>query len=96
MTDPAGPYTLEFTSAALREIGKLDLNVRRRVFSDIEKLKDNPRPHGVEKMETKDRLYRVCVGPGKDYRAIYQIRDDVLLVLVVKVGNRKEIYRHLT
>jgi mRNA interferase RelE/StbE len=53
----------------------------------------NPRPQGVEKLETREKLYRVAVGPGKDYRAIYQIRDEVLLVLVVKIGDRKEVYR---
>jgi len=46
-------------------------------------------------METKEKLYRVYVGPGKNYRAIYEIRDEVLLVLVVKVGNRKDVYRGL-
>jgi mRNA interferase RelE/StbE len=97
MTDPKKSlYTLEFTPAALRQLEKLDASVRRRVFSDIEKLKETPRPQGVEKMETKEKLYRVYVGPGKDYRAIYQIRDDVLLVLVVKVGDRKEVYRRVT
>jgi mRNA interferase RelE/StbE len=94
MTDPEKPsYTLEFTSAALRDLEKLDPSVRRKVFSDIEKLKENPRPHGVEKMETKEKIYRVYVGPGKNYRAIYQIRDEALLVLMVKVGDRKEVYR---
>jgi hypothetical protein len=39
--------------------------VLRKVFSDIEKLRENPRPHGVEKMETKEKLYRVYVGRGK-------------------------------
>jgi mRNA interferase RelE/StbE len=96
MTEPKKPsYTLEFTPAAIRELEKLDPNVRRKVFSDIEKLKGNPRPHGVEKMETKEKLYRVYVGPGKNYRAIYQIRDEALLVLVVKVGDRKEVYRRV-
>ena len=85
MTDPTKPsYTLKFTSAAIRDLEKLDLNIRRKAFSDIEKLKADPRPHGVEKMETKEKLYRV-MGPGKVYRAIYQIRDEILLVLVVKV-----------
>lgn len=46
-------------------------------------------------METKEKLYRLYVGPGKNYSAIYQIRDKVLLVLVVKVGDRKEIYRRV-
>jgi len=57
------------------------------------RLEENPRPDGVEEMETKEKLYRVYVGPGKNYRVIYQIRDEVLLVLVVKVGDRKEVYR---
>ena len=60
-----------------------------------ESLQENPRPHGVEKMETKEKLYRVHVGPKKNYRAIYNIQDEVLLVLVVKVGDRKEVYRHM-
>lgn len=46
-------------------------------------------------METKEKLYRIYVGPGKNYRAIYQIRDEALLVLVVKVGDRKEVYRRI-
>jgi mRNA-degrading endonuclease RelE of RelBE toxin-antitoxin system len=54
-----------------------------------------PRPHGVEKLETKEKLYRIWVGPGKNYRAICQIRDEVFLVLVMKVGDRKEVYRRV-
>ena len=46
-------------------------------------------------METKEKLYRVYVGPGKNYRAVYQIQDERLLVLVVKVGDRKEVYRRV-
>ena len=46
-------------------------------------------------MKTKEKLYRVYVGPGKNYRAIYQIRDEALLVLVVRVGERKDVYRRV-
>jgi len=77
----------------IRDLNKLDLNIRREVFSDLENLEENPRPRGVEKMETKEKLFRIRVGPGKNYRAIYEIRDEVLLVLVVKVGDRKQVYR---
>ena len=62
---------------------------------DILCLEENPRPHGVQKMETKEKLYRVYIGPGKNYRAIYQIRDEVLLVLLLKVGDRKDVYRRV-
>lgn len=96
MTEPKkSSYTLEFTPAAIRELEKLDPNVRRKVFSDIEKLNDNPRPQGVEKMETREKLYRVHVGPRKDYRAIYPIWDETLRVIVVKVGDRKEVYQRV-
>ena len=49
----------------------------------------------MEKLETKEKLYRVYVGSGKNYRAIYQVRDEAFLVLVVKVGDRKEVYRRV-
>ena len=62
---------------------------------DILRLEDNPRPRGAEMLEAKGKLYRIYVGPGKSYRAIYQVRDDVLVVLVVRVGDRKEVYRRL-
>jgi mRNA interferase RelE/StbE len=88
-------FTVEFTPAALRGLEKLDPSVGRKVFADIEKLKENPRPRGVEKMETKEKLYRVYVGPGKSYRAIYPIRDEALLVLIVKIGDRKNVYRRV-
>jgi len=65
------------------------------VNRDILRLEENPRPHGFKKMETKEKLYRVQVGPGKNYRVVYQIRDEVLLVLVVKVGHRKDVYRQV-
>ncbi|HXM40288.1 MAG TPA: type II toxin-antitoxin system RelE/ParE family toxin [Bryobacteraceae bacterium] len=88
-------YRVEATPAAERDIRKLDPHVRKQVNLDLLSLEENPRPHGVEKMETKEKLYRVAVGPGKNYRAIYQIRDEMLLVLVVKVGNRTDVYRRV-
>jgi mRNA-degrading endonuclease RelE of RelBE toxin-antitoxin system len=49
----------------------------------------------VEQLETKEKLYRVYVEPGKNYRAIYRIQDEALLVLIVRVGDRKEVYRRV-
>jgi len=96
MTDPKRPlYTLEFTSGAIRDLERLDLHIRQKVFAGIEELREDPRPQGIRKMETKEELYRIRVGPGKKYRAIYQIRDEALLVLVVKVGHRKQVYRRV-
>ncbi len=50
----------------------------------------NPRPKGVKKLSGLDDLYRIRVG---DYRIVYQIHDDRLIVLVVRIGHRKDVYR---
>lgn len=89
-------YAVRFSRAALRQLNKLDLPIRTKIFAEIEKLGEDPRPRGVKRLEATEKLYRVSVGPGKDYRAVYQIEDDRLVVLVVAVGDRKEVYRHLT
>ena len=61
------------------DLSRLDPDFRKQVNLDLLSLEENPRPHGVEKMETKEKLYRVPVGPGKNYRAIYQIRTKFCL-----------------
>lgn len=46
-------------------------------------------------LNSEEKLFRVYVGPGRNYRAIYQIVDARLLVLVVRIGDRKDVYRRL-
>ena len=62
-----------------------------RILTRIEALADNPRPPGCEKLSGLPR-YRIRQGL---YRIVYEIQDDVLLVLVVKVGHRRDVYRGL-
>jgi mRNA interferase RelE/StbE len=83
------PYRIELRPAAQRELRKLDLPTFRKVDAKIQGLADNPRPHGVKKLAGED-AYRVRVG---DYRILYQIEDAILLVVVVTVGNRRDVYR---
>jgi mRNA interferase RelE/StbE len=77
---------IEDTRAA-REIRKPDSQVRKQVNKDILSPEENPRPHGVEKMRSR----RSSI--ASSYRAVDQIRDEVLLILVVKAGNREDVYR---
>ncbi len=88
-------YRIEFQPAGRRSLTKLDSFIRRKVIVDIQKLAEDPRPLGVKKLKGSDGLYRVYAGPGKDYRVIYEIKDAILLILVVKVGDRKDVYRSL-
>jgi mRNA interferase RelE/StbE len=85
-------YRIEFKDSARRELAALPLAVRKRIDARILALAENPRPHGAEKLTSSDDLYRLRVG---DYRVIYQIQDKVLLVVIVKVGHRREVYRSL-
>jgi mRNA interferase RelE/StbE len=83
------PYRIEIAPASERQIRKLEATVRRQVLKKIEALGSNPRPVGVEKLAVTG-LYRVRVG---DYRIIYDVEDKVSRVLVLKVGDRKQVYR---
>ena len=81
-------YRVIILPSALHEIDKLPPEVRRRVSRRIVSLGQDPRPHGVIKMQGED-AYRVRVG---DYRVIYTIEDDVKIATVTRVGHRREVY----
>jgi mRNA interferase RelE/StbE len=82
-------YRVEYLPAALKELRKFPADLHRRIVSKIDSLADNPRPPGSKKMSGHE-VYRIRVG---DYRVIYGIVDDKLLVLVVGIGNRRDVYR---
>jgi mRNA interferase RelE/StbE len=67
-----------------------DKNLAARLVAAMRGLANAPRPPGCEKLAGAEDLYRIRVG---DYRIVYQIQDEVLRVLVVKIGHRREVYR---
>jgi mRNA interferase RelE/StbE len=83
-------YRVEVKPSVERDLAGLEKRDRLRVARKIDALAEYPRPAGVEKLSGEDDLWRVRAG---DYRIIYAIRDDVLLVLVVRVGHRRDVYR---
>lgn len=83
-------YRIELSPAAVRQLRRLDRTAQRRVQAAIELLADEPRPSGAKKLVGGAGEWRVRTG---DYRIVYEIRDQVLLVLVVAVGHRRDIYR---
>ncbi|MEE8592622.1 MAG: type II toxin-antitoxin system RelE/ParE family toxin [Candidatus Bipolaricaulota bacterium] len=70
----------------LRSIPKKDVS---RILNRIEALADDPRPPGCEKLSARE-LYRIRQG---NYRILYEIHDDVLVIVVVKVGSRSAVYK---
>lgn len=83
-------YTVELSriaQKALKDIPQADV---RKICDKIEKLKKEPLPNGSEKLAGNDDLYRIRSG---DYRIIYQIWKKKLIILVLKIGHRREVYR---
>ena len=70
--------------------GKLTNDVQHRVAAIIDTLATEPRPRGVEKIRGSESTCRVRVG---DYRVLYEITDRALIVTVIKVGHRRDVYR---
>ena len=84
-------YRVLVTPAPTRFLERLrDESLKRRIAKALRVLENDPRPPGSLKLQGGDELYRVRVG---DYRIVYQIQDAVLVVLVVQIGHRREIYR---
>ena len=82
-------YAVEIAPAALRQLRKLDPTARRRVQGVIELLAGDPRPPKARKLVGGAGEWRVRTG---DFRIVYEILDGRLLVLVVAVGHRRDVY----
>ncbi len=83
-------YQIEIAPAARRQIKKLPKAAQVVVIKRLEALAERPRPPGCKKLSGEENLYRVRTG---DYRIVYQVEDDRLVVVVVRVGDRKDVYR---
>jgi mRNA interferase RelE/StbE len=73
-----------------KDLRALDDQTRRRILRALIGLEVNPRPPGAKKLRGESELWRVRVG---DYRILYSIEEAGLVVLVVKIGHRREVYR---
>ena len=83
-------HQIELTRKAVRQLGSLPSDVQSRLKPRIDALASNPRPRGVKKLSAAEGIYRIREG---DYRIIYQVQDNILLVLVLRIGHRKDVYR---
>jgi len=83
-------FAIGFRPAAARQFKKLPRDARQRLGEEIEKLAENPRPSGVKKMAGEENLWRVRVG---DYRLVYEIYDSRLIVVIITIGHRRDVYR---
>jgi mRNA interferase RelE/StbE len=83
-------YRVIFKPSADRWLLRLPVDVQRRIVREVAALAFNPRPAGVVKLAGTENLWRIRIG---NYRVIYEIDDDRLIVLVLRVAHRKDVYR---
>lgn len=83
-------YRVQIEPPAWNDINALPVRDALRIFDVIESLESEPRPNGVKKLKGGE-FYRVRAG---DFRIVYDIQDGALIVLIVKVGNRREVYKN--
>ncbi len=83
-------YSIEFTPAALRDLESQPRDSQRRIAKKIDSLAQNPRPAGAVAIKGGAGLLRLRIGT---YRVIYKVEDDRLVILVIRIGHRREVYR---
>lgn len=83
-------YEVQISRSAQKELDRQARNTRDRLLKAILALADNPRPIGSRRIEGQEDIYRIRVG---DWRIIYTIFEDQLIVTVTKIGSRGDVYR---
>lgn len=88
MTD--SPYEVRLSERAKKQLKKLEKATQARILIAAKLLATNPRPQKSRQLAGFDSLFRVRVG---DYRIVYTIEDTELIVLVIQVGHRRDVYK---
>ena len=83
-------YKIELSRSAQKQISELPHNEIKKIAKRIDKLASNPLPPGHEKLKGQEEIYRIRQG---DYRILYSIFEARLLILILKIGHRREVYR---
>jgi len=82
-------YKIVLSSIAQKSLAKLSKDLQIRIGLAIEDLANNPRPSGCKKLKGSKQDYRIRIG---NYRVVYEIKDSILVVLLLNIGHRKDIY----
>jgi mRNA interferase RelE/StbE len=86
----ASAYTVQLSESAARALRELPTRQQLRISQKIDALADNPYPPGARKLKGQELSYRIRVG---DYRVVYEVHEEAILVFVLRIGHRKDVYR---
>ncbi len=83
-------YKISIVRSALKSLQKIEKRTQKRIEKKIDTLSSNPIPADSKKLKGKRDLFRIRVG---DYRIVYSVQNKELIVLIIKIGHRREVYR---
>jgi mRNA interferase RelE/StbE len=83
-------YSIFYKRSASDELLKIPANTAHKVLSAINSLAETPRPQNSKKLKGSNNVYRIRIG---NYRVVYTIADSILIITVIKIGHRKDVYR---
>ena len=86
-------YKVEFKKSAAKALKLIPKSDQKRIARKIDSLAESPQDPNTTKLKGDNPFHKVRIG---NYRVIYEIQDDILLILIVKIGRRKDIYRNLS
>jgi mRNA interferase RelE/StbE len=83
-------YSIVFSKEASEAFSRLPSGIKRKVAERIDALAENPVPHNAKKMQGYTALYRIRFS---EWRVVYEVQDTEVLIEVLRIGHRKEVYR---
>ncbi len=83
-------YTINWKSSAVKELSSIPKQYAKKIIESIDKLQYLPRSPDCRKLRVFNNIYRIKIS---NYRVIYSIQDNILLIEIIKIGHRKEVYR---
>ncbi len=84
-------YLIEWKHSARKELRKLPSNVIQKIMNEVEALSQNPYPHNCRKLAGSEQTWRIRIG---NYRVIYTVLSSTLVIEIIRVAHRKDVYRH--
>jgi mRNA interferase RelE/StbE len=87
-----GSYSIQWKNTAIKELKKLPGKTINNILSIISSLSENPLPAGCIKISGAEQTYRIRTG---DYRIVYTVLHGQLVIEIIRIGHRKDVYRNL-
>ncbi len=85
-------YQIKWKNSAKKELKSLAKEIIPKIIKTVESLAENPYPNGIKKMVGSNNTYRIRVG---EYRIIYNIESNLLIIEIIKIGHRQGVYKKI-